>query len=130
MKKSVIFFLVTILVLMVALPGVTMARGNGNGNGRGNAYGHTESDGGASAKEIRALYKMVDKANKKIDKLIKRAQATPYNDIDWLLDEVEDTVRPVFNYGLSIGVTVVCELEEYYIDGQYVLVDPLRVVSI
>lgn len=126
MKKSVIFLLVTILVLMAALPGVTMAAGNGNGN----AYGCCGDCGGASAKEYKQLCKMVNKANKRIDKLIAYAQSTPQNDIDWLLDEVEATVRHVFEYAESIGATVVCELVGYYIDGQYVLVDPLRVVSI
>ena len=81
-------------------------------------------------KELKKLQQMVDKANREIEKLVRHAQKTPYDDIDWLQSQVARVTAPVFAYARSIGATVQCTYTTYYIDGQYVDVDPLRVINI
>lgn len=83
----------------------------------------------ATTKELVTLYVMVEAANLTIKGLVKAAQYTPYNDVALLLLAVDCVVAPVFAYGEKIGVEVVCEYTEYEIDGQAVLVDPLRVIN-
>ena len=83
----------------------------------------------ATAKEIATLNLMVEAANLTIKGLVKVAQYTPYNDVPYLLYAVDRIVAPVFEYGEKIGVEVVCEYTEYVIDGQTVLIDPLRVIN-
>ena len=73
---------------------------------------------------------MVVTANRQIEIAVKFAQLTPWNDVAWLLDLVDSIVAPVFAFANSIGAVVVCEYTTYYIDGQYVLVDPLRVIPL
>jgi len=72
----------------------------------------------------------VDVANRQIKIAVKFAQLTPWNDVAWLQNTVNAIVAPVFAYAKSIGAVVVCEYTTYYIDGQYVLVDPLRVIPL
>ncbi len=81
-------------------------------------------------KELKNLQKMVDKANREIEKLVRTAQKTPYDDIAWLQSEVAKVTAPVFAYAASIGAQVECTYTTYFIDGQYVDVDPLRVINI
>lgn len=81
-------------------------------------------------KELKQLQKMVDKANRDIEKAVRTAQKTPHNDIDWLLARVDAITAPVFAYAESIGAQVECTYTTYYIDGQYVDVDPLRVINV
>lgn len=76
------------------------------------------------------LYTMVRTANIQVKALVRVAQLTPYNDIGWLLSSVNAVTRPVFKYAKSIGATVICEYETYYIDGRYVKVDPLKVINV
>lgn len=81
-------------------------------------------------KQLKELQKMVDRANREIEKLVKHAQKTPHDDIDWLQKKVAQVTAPVFAYAKRIGAVVECTYTTYYIDGQYVLVDPLRVINI
>ena len=83
-----------------------------------------------SGLETKLLYRMVDAANRSIDRYVAFAQRTPYDDVAWLLYMVEITVDPVFAYADSIGATVVCEYVGYEVDGQTVLIDPIRVIDI
>lgn len=84
----------------------------------------------ASEKEMDKLYDMVDKANEKIESYVEHAQETEKNDIDWLQKKVDNVVEPVMKYAEKIGATVECEMTEYEIDGQTVLVDPLKVINL
>ncbi|MBR2053259.1 MAG: hypothetical protein IJ968_00020 [Clostridia bacterium] len=81
-------------------------------------------------KQLKKLEQMVDKANRDIEKAVRTAQKTPYNDIDWLQARVAAITSPVFAYAESIGAQVECTYTTYYIDGQYVDVDPLRVINV
>ena len=76
------------------------------------------------------LYARVNAANAKIESYLEKAQRTPHNDIEWLLNKIEVTVRPVFRYAEKIGATIVCDYRTVYVDGQYVDIDPLRVVNV
>lgn len=78
--------------------------------------------------QMQVLEFMVYAANAKIEMYVMHAQMTPCNDVDRLLRQVDRTVAPVFAYADMIGATVVCEYVEYTVDGQTVLIDPIRVV--
>lgn len=80
--------------------------------------------------QMQVLYAMVNSANRQVVQLVRIAQATPYNDINWLQRSVARVVAPVFAYARLIGAQVECTYTTYYIDGQYVDVDPLRVINI
>ena len=80
--------------------------------------------------ELQRLYTMVDAANLAIEVAVRLAQLTPYNDIAQLQVAVACITAPVFLYAEKIGAEVVCEYTAYKIDGQTVLIDPLRVVNI
>ena len=47
----------------------------------------------------------------------------------WLLRQVDRTVAPVFAYAAYIGATVVCEYVAYEVDGQILMIDPIRVIK-
>lgn len=81
-------------------------------------------------KELKKLQQMVDKANRDIEKAVRHAQKTPHNDIDELQRKVARITAPVFAYAASIGAQVECTYTTYFIDGQYVDVDPLRVINV
>lgn len=80
--------------------------------------------------QIQTLYRMVDNANRRVEQLVRVAQKTPYDDIDWLQASVAAVVAPVFAYADMIGAKVQCTYTTYYIDGRYVDVDPLRVINV
>ncbi len=80
--------------------------------------------------QVKTLYAMVYAANASVEQLVAIAQATPYNDIAWLQASVRAVTNPVFAYAKAIGATVECTYVTYYIDGQYVAVDPLRVINV
>lgn len=88
-----------------------------------------QAQAGPSDVEYLILCRMVDAANLTISALVRVAQLTPYNDVPWLLASVDVIVTAVFNYANSIGAEVQCEYVEYYIDRQYVLIDPIWVVN-
>jgi hypothetical protein len=113
-KKIALLLAVFTIMAVLAMPLSASAAGNV----------HT-----ATTKELATLCVMVEAANLTIKGLVKAAQYTPYNDVALLLLAVDCVVAPVFAYGEKIGVEVVCEYTEYEIDGQVVLVDPLRVIN-
>ena len=126
MKKRWMSILICVLLLVMIIPGVANAAGN-NYSPRQN---YVSSKAPYSEDEFLKLSRMVDKANEKILKAVQKAQATPYDDVDELLATVEAIVAGVMDYANSIGGVVVCEYTTYYIDGQSVLIDPLRVIRL
>lgn len=76
------------------------------------------------------LYAMVEAANVSVKAQVLIAQATPYNDVAWLLASTQATVAPVFAYAKKIGATVECEYKYYWVDGQWVAIDPLKVINV
>lgn len=80
--------------------------------------------------KVATLYVMVNAANESIELAVRIAQLTPYNDVKTLLKTVDVIASGVKAYAASIGAEVACEYTEYVIDGQIVLIDPLRVINI
>ncbi|MFA6729769.1 MAG: hypothetical protein WCR95_02065 [Eubacteriales bacterium] len=79
--------------------------------------------------EYVTLNALVRATNTTIEALVRVAQLTPFNDVPWLLAAVSALTAVVFNYAESIGAEIACSYTEYYIDGQYVLIDPIWVVN-
>lgn len=72
----------------------------------------------------------VSAANATVRALVLRAQLTPYDDVDWLFDQVDRVNAPVIAYGASLGFEVQCTGRWYWIDGRWVEVDPLKVINV
>lgn len=84
----------------------------------------------AQDKLNKTLYVMVEAANVQVKVLVRVAQETPYNDVAWLKASTQAVVAPVFAYAKLIGATVECEYDHYYVDGQWVAIDPLKVINV
>ncbi len=128
MSRKIMCILISVMFVVLMLPGIANAAGNGNG--ASNAKLIVASNGNGSASEIKKLEKLVDKANRDIEHAVKKAQATPEDDVQELLAKVDEIAAAVFAYAESIGAKVECIYVEYYIDGQYVLIDPLRIIPL
>ncbi len=125
MSRKILSILISVMLVVLLLPGIASAKGNGpelvlvaNGSDK------------CSEIQLKKLENMVDKANKEIDKAVAKAQHTPEDDVAELLVKIDAIVAEVTAYAESIGCTVACDYTEYYIDGQYVLIDPLRVIPL
>lgn len=125
MKKRLISVLICVLLLVMAIPGVASAAGNGS-----HTFAVAVKNAPYSDIQFEKLANMVDKANDKIFKAVEKAQRTPIDDVDELLATVDEIVANVMAYADEIGGLVICEYTTYYIDGQYVLVDPLRIIPL
>ena len=126
MKKRWMALLICVLLLVMVIPGVASAKGNDTAPVRAvSARLAHYSDA-----QFMTLERMVDTANRQIKIAVRFAQITPWNDVPRLLQFIDSIVAPVFSYANSIGAVVVCEYTTYYIDGQNVLVDPLRVIPL
>ncbi len=124
-KRNLVCVLLSIIILMAAIPSVAAASESAD-------YYPTSITSNSISdlfKELK-LRTMVFVANARIYSLVRYAQSTPYDDVDWLLNEVDKIIKPVFAYAESIGATVVCEYIPYMIDGREVLIDPLKVINI
>ena len=118
MKKALrILALVTVAIILTT--GFAFAEGKAKGKNKT-----------PSAAEMVTLQAMVAAANAEIKANVKIAQATPYDDVKWLLKSVDKITKPVFQYAKKIGAEVVCEYDYYVIDGKTVAVDPLKVINI
>jgi hypothetical protein len=126
MKKRWMALLICVLLLVMMVPGIANAQGNDTAPVSAVSMRYARYN----AAQFKALERMVDVANRQIKIAVKFAQLTPWNDVAWLQNTVNAIVAPVFAYAKSIGAVVVCEYTTYYIDGQYVLVDPLRVIPL
>lgn len=130
MKKRLLSLLVCLALAFTLLPTAVGAQATSTAPADENATCVScSSHPVADYVHMRVLYAMVDAANARIDWLVYVARSTPYNDVDWLLWQLDVTVSSVFQYADRIGATVVCEYVEYIVDGQTVLVDPIRVVD-
>ncbi|MCE5188122.1 MAG: hypothetical protein LLF75_02900 [Eubacteriales bacterium] len=124
MKKRILSILVLVMLLVMLIPNVANAAGNGVAvpvAGKVQPY---------SDEQFAQLEKMVNKANMKIENAVKNAQNTPFDDVAGLLAYVDGIVADVMAYANSIGAIVVCEYTLYNIDGQNVMIDPLRIIPL
>ena len=121
MKKIALILVVALLFSVVVLP-ISASAASPKAE-------DVAAQRGCSPK-VAALYVMVYVANESIEAAVRLAQLTPYNDVDMLLKAVDGISSGVKAYAESIGAEIACEYTEYVIDGQVVLVDPLRVINI
>ncbi|MDO4573150.1 MAG: hypothetical protein Q4C13_07255 [Clostridia bacterium] len=131
MKKRIVCMLAAFIMALALLPGAALAAEAGAPSA--NPYAAAapaDANSGASYAERIRLRTMVAQANCRIELMVRIAQITPWNDVPWLLRESEAIVREVFAYAARIGATVVCDYVEYTIDGQTVLIDPIRIVKL
>ena len=126
MKKRLMALLVCVMLLVMAIPAVANAQGNDPAPVSVASSMYARYTGA----QLKVLERMVATANRQIELAVKFAQLTPWNDVAWLQSTVNAIVAPVFAYAKAIGAIVVCEYTSYYIDGQYVLIDPLRVIPL
>ena len=126
MKKRFMALLICVLLLVMVIPGVA----NAQGNDKSPVTMGSISNANYNNAQLMTLERMVATANRQIEIAVKFAQFTPWNDVSWLLSFVNSVVTPVFAYANSIGAIVVCEYTHYYIDGQNVMIDPLRVIPL
>ena len=125
MRRKFLAILIAVMLVVLMLPGVASAAGNGVELRAVAQAGHHETP-----TELNKLQSMVAKANRDIEHAVAKAQRTPENDVDELLAEVEAIVAEVKEYAESIGYGIACDYETYYIDGQYVVIDPLRIIPL
>lgn len=124
MKRKILSVLILVMLLVTLIPGVASAEGNGA------AIKIVDKGKNCSDVQFAQLERMVDKANKQIAQAVKRAQNTPFDDVAELLAFVDGIVAEVMSFADSIGAIVTCEYTTYIIDGQTVLIDPLRVIPL
>jgi hypothetical protein len=121
MKKAVKYILVVLVI--VSMLGTMAMAVNANAAKQYSAYVNGEWT--ITRAESARLNAMIDAANLKILILVKIAQLTPWNDVKWLLAQVDAIIADVKDYAASIGVAVGCVYTDYYIDGQWVSIDPV-----
>lgn len=124
MKKAMKYILV-VLIIVSMLSATAMAAIPSPNNPNANNTVAT-----VNRADYQKLVVKVNLANATIVALVRIAQLTPWNDINWLLGAVDIIVAEVTAYAESIGVGIKCEYTEYYIDGQIVLVDPLLILPV
>jgi hypothetical protein len=117
--------LISMMLVVLLIPGIASAKGNGpqlvlvaNGSDQ------------CTEIQLKKLENMVDKANRDIDHAVSKAQRTPVDDVAELLAKIDAIVADVSAAAASIGCSIACDYVECYIDGQYVLIDPLRVIPL
>jgi len=121
--KKFAFLLALVLVFSVFVFSISASA-----NDESQTVAAAQTESGPSAVEYAILCRMVNVANRTISTLVRIAQLTPFNDVAWLLASVDAITSAVFAYADSIGAEVVCEYVGYYVDGQYVLIDPIWVI--
>ena len=125
MSRKILSILLVVMLLILVLPGVASAKGNSPELKAFAKDGHHET-----ATQLKKLEKMVDKANDEIARAVAKAQRTPENDVAELLANIDQIVAEVSAYAASIGYGLTCDYETYEIDGQIVLIDPLRIIPL
>lgn len=71
----------------------------------------------------------VDSCNKLVEAAVRYAQATPKNDVAELIATTDYLLRDTVIVVNALGFQVECCYTEYTVDGQTVLIDPLRVIN-
>ncbi len=109
-RKLFVTLLVAILALAMVSPSFASACGNNNTN-----YNRART--------------IVSLANAQITSLIITAQLTPYDDVNWLVRATEAVVRTATKQVQKLGYDVRCEYKPYYVDGRWVMIDPIHIIN-
>lgn len=119
-RKIVASILAVVLILALACPGVGAC--GLEGRKQSNPFCGVDP-------RILAAEKLVDDCNQTIELLVRCAQLTPYYDVPVLLCSVNALVNSTTALVRALGLDVECSYTQYMIDGQSVLIDPLRVIN-
>lgn len=117
-KKLVATILAVVLILALACPSVG-ACGLGlqkQSNANYHAY-------------LAQAEKLVRDCNKSVELLVRAAQLTPFDDVDALVFATDALIRTTTLAVNALGFDVECSYTEYIVDGQSVMIDPLRVIN-
>ena len=136
MKK----FLSVLLVLVLCLSAVTCCAAPAGPKGPDPKAGpaaegpkapkHEDPKGPkAGPKEVEKANQIVANANALIAYYVAYAQATPEDDVAWLIAVTSAVAQKAIAEVAALGLTAVCTYTTYIVDGQQVAIDPLNVVN-
>ena len=115
-RKIMATILAVVLVLVLACPGVGAC---------GLSYG---KQSGASPM-LKTAEKLVADCNRSVERMVRVAQNTPFNDVAALLCSTQALIDTTTAAVRILGFEVECTYTEYVVDGQHVMIDPLRVIN-
>ena len=83
----------------------------------------------ADARNRLAAQRLVDSANDRIMDMVERTMNSQNPDLDKLVRNTNAIALRTIDTVAKLGVTVVCEYQAFEINGQIVLIDPLKIIS-
>ncbi len=119
-RKLVAAILAMVLILAVACPGVGACGLDG--------WKQTKSCSITDAR-FAAAEKLVSDCNRTVELMVRCAQLTPYYDVPALLCSVNALIDTTTALVRALGLDVECTYTQYIVDGQLVMIDPLRVIN-
>ena len=117
-RKIVAFILAMVLILALACPGVGAC-----------GLGLQKQSNASYRAYLAQAEKLVRDCNASVERLVKAAQLTPYNDVAALVVATDAVIKATTLAVNIMGFEVECTYTEYFVDGQTVLIDPLRVIN-
>jgi hypothetical protein len=94
-----------------------------------NSEGNSGKGWGCSKQaQLAKVEALVEDANARIEDLVVKAQNSEKDDVEKLLRQVEGIVSKVTKKAEQNGYEIECDYVTTVVDGQSVLIDPLRVV--
>lgn len=131
MKKLVSLLLVLVLCLSTATC-LAAPAGRGPQAPGHQGPGRNTTGPGAAPVDTRNRQKaeeIVIRANCQIAAKVAWAQATPEDDVEWLIAVTNSISAKARAEVAALGFTAVCSYVVYFVDGRYVPIDPLNVVN-
>lgn len=83
----------------------------------------------AAANKALVAEKLVVNANEKILSMVEKAMKSKNPDLDKLVRDTNAIAFRTIEAAAKFGVIVVCEYQAFEINGQTVLIDPLKIIS-
>lgn len=117
-KKIVATILAVVLILALACPGVGAC-----------GLGLQKQSNANSRAYLAQAEKLVRDCNKSVELLVRAAQLTPYDDVDAMVFATNALIGTTKLAVNALGFDVECTYTEYIVDGQAVMIDPLRVIN-
>ena len=117
-RKIVASVLAVVLIFVLACPGVGAC-----------GLGLQKQSNANSRAYLAQAEKLVRDCNKSVELLVKAAQLTPYDDVAALIFSTDALLKTTTLAVNALGFEVACSYTEYIVDGQSVLIDPLRVIN-
>lgn len=127
MKKFTAVLLTVVMVLVMSFSAVVPAMAIESGI----SYGQSDESSTALMHcwKLLQAQAIVATANMTIESMVRIAQFSPWPDIDALKNVTNRISQRAQEACAAIGVSVKCEIRLYWIAGEWVEIDPLRVVG-